>query len=38
MSVSSLKSELRPLSFLILLAAGIINSIGVVLFLSPVHL
>ena len=38
MSVSSLKSELRLLSFLILLAAGIINSIGVVLFLSPVHL
>ena len=38
MSVSSLKSDLRPLSFLILLAAGIINSIGVVLFLSPVHL
>lgn len=38
MSVTSLKSELRPLSFLILLAAGIINSIGVVLFLAPVHL
>lgn len=38
MSVSSLKSELRLLSFLIMLAAGIINSIGVVLFLSPVHL
>lgn len=38
MSISSLKSELSPLSFLILLAAGIINSIGVVLFLSPVHL
>ena len=38
MSVSSLKSELRLLSFMILLAAGIINSIGVVLFLSPVHL
>ena len=35
---STLKKDLRPLSFLILLAAGIINSIGVVLFLSPVHL
>lgn len=29
---------LRPLNFVILLAAGIINAIGVTLFLAPVHL
>lgn len=31
-------NSLRPMNFLLLLAAGIINSIGVVMFLQPVHL
>ena len=29
---------LRPLSFLLLFAAGVINSVGVTMFLAPVHL
>ena len=29
---------LRPLSFVLLLAAGIINAVGVTMFLAPVHL
>ena len=38
---SALKTQLRalrPLSFALLLAAGIINSVGVTMFLAPVHL
>ena len=30
--------DLRPLPFLLLLAAGIINAVGVTMFLAPVHL
>ena len=38
---SALKTQLRalrPLSFALLLAAGIINAVGVTMFLAPVHL
>ena len=38
---SALKTQLRalrPLSFALLLAAGIINAVGVTIFLAPVHL
>ena len=31
-------SQLRPLNFLLLLAAGIVNAVGVTMFLAPVHL
>ena len=33
-----LLKDLRPINFLLLLVAGIINSIGVTMFLAPVHL
>ena len=38
---NTLKTQLRtlrPLSFVLLLAAGIINAVGVTMFLAPVHL
>ena len=35
---NKLKEELKPFNFLVLLLAGIINAIGVTLFLAPVHL
>ena len=38
---NTLKTQLhglRPLSFLLLFAAGVINAIGVTMFLAPVHL
>ena len=31
-------SQLRPLNFLLLLAAGIVNAVGVTMFLAPVQL
>ena len=33
-----LKEKLRPMNFLLLLAAGCINAVGVTMFLAPVHL
>ena len=39
--IKTLKSQLhglRPLSFLLLFAAGVINAVGVTMFLAPVHL
>ena len=38
---STLKTQLhtlRPLNFLLLLAAGTVNAVGVTMFLAPVHL
>ena len=39
--IKTLKSQLhglRPLSFLLLFTAGVINAVGVTMFLAPVHL
>ena len=37
-SLPAVLSQLRPLNFLLLLAAGTVNAVGVTMFLAPVHL
>ncbi|MGO5049633.1 YitT family protein [Dysosmobacter sp. Sow4_B12] len=37
-SLPAVLSRLRPLNFLLLLAAGTVNAVGVTMFLAPVHL
>ena len=36
--LKNLLSELSPINFIVLTAAGIISAIGVTMFLAPVHL
>ncbi len=37
-TINAVWSELSPLNFAVLIAAGIVNAIGVTMFLAPVHL
>ena len=37
-TLKTLFRSLRPLTFLLLFAAGVINAVGVTMFLAPVHL
>ena len=37
-TLKTLFRSLRPLTFLLLFAAGVINAVGVTIFLAPVHL